>query len=95
MLASGPPRKAGPTKAGFGLWLGLALEGGSVGRAVFVYGGFFLLAGFLGRNDPVKMAILGHGAEEEVCVGGEKRNGVAEKLCGVDGIGLLRFAALD
>jgi len=71
------------------------LEGGSVGRAVFVFGGFYFLAGFVGRNNPIKSAVFGHGAEEKVCVAGKDGESGTEKVSGGGGIGFLRFAFLD
>jgi hypothetical protein len=70
-------------------------ERGGVGRAVFVFGGFYFFAGFVGRNNPLKPAAFGHGAEKEVCVASKDWQGGAKKISGREWIGLLRFAFLN
>ena len=71
------------------------LEGGGVGRAVFVFRRFYFFAGFIGRDNPFKSAVFGHGAEEEVCVAGEDRESSAKKIRGGHRVGFLGFASLD
>lgn len=70
-------------------------EGRGVWRAILVFGGFYFFYGLLGRNNPVKPAVFGHGAEEEVCVAGKDREGGAEKITRGGGVGFLSFALLD
>ena len=84
---SGLPRR----ESGFGF----LLEGGGVGRAVFVFRRFCFFAGFVGRNYPFKSAVFGHGAEEEVCVAGEDRQRGTEKITRGNRIGFLRLAFLN
>ena len=84
---SGLPRQ----ESGFGF----LLKCGGVGRAVFVFGRFYFFAGFVGRNNPVKPAILSHSTQEEVRVAGEDRESGTEKITCGDGIGFLCFALLD
>ena len=68
---------------------------GSVRRAVFVFRGFYFFAGFVGRNNPLKPASFGHGAEKEVRVAGKDWQRGAEKISGGSGVGFLRFAFLN
>ena len=84
---SGPARQ----ESGFGF----LLEGGGVGRAVFVFGRLYFFAGLVGRNNPVKPAILSHGPEKEVRVAGKDRESGTEKVSCGDGIGFLCFTFLD
>ena len=71
------------------------LECWGVGWAIFVFRCLYFFAGFVGRNNPVKPAVFGHGAEEEVCIAGHNRESSAEKITCGDGIGFLRFAFLN
>jgi len=91
----GSPQKAGSTGHCTPLGFGFLLKCRGVGRAVFVLGRLFLFARFVGRNNPFKSAIFGHGAEQEVRIAGEDRESGAEKITRGGGIGLLRFAALN
>jgi hypothetical protein len=68
---------------------------GGVGRAVLVFSGFYFFTGFVGRNNPLKPAGFGHGAEEEVRIAGQDRQGGTEKIGGGGGVGLLCFPFLD
>ena len=68
---------------------------GSVRRAVFVFRGFYFFAGFVGRNNPLKPASFGHGAEKEVRVAGKDWQRSAEKISGGGRVGFLRFTFLN
>ena len=68
---------------------------GSVWRTILVFGGFYFLAWFVGRNNPLKAASFGHGAEEEVRIVGEDWQSGTEKISGGGGVGFLRFAFLN
>ena len=92
-LRAGRNGCAKATERGSGF--GLLLKCGSVGRAVFVLGRLFLFARFVGRNNPFKPAVLGHGAEREMRIAREDRESGAEKISRGGRVGLLRFAALD
>lgn len=73
----------------------LLLKGRGIGRAAFIFRCFYFFARFVGRNNPVKPAVFGHGAKEEVCVTGEDGQRGAEKITSGDGIGFLCLAFLD
>ncbi len=90
-----PAAEGSPTSPLRKLGLGFLLEGGGVGRAVFVFRRFCFFAGFVGRNYPFKSAIFGHGAEEEVRVAGEDRQRGTEKITRGNRIGFLRLAFLN
>jgi len=87
--------EGGPYKGLIRLGLGFLLECGGVGRTVFVFGRFYFFAGFVGRNNPVKPAILSHSAQEEVRVAGKDRESSPQKISCGNGIGFLRFTFLD